>query len=183
MNDPIAALRPVAVDIQLGEWEYTIPALPAARWIEAILDRDGMAIVPNLLGNDDRRDIAHRWLVGELDADEIAKAARAAIGVAAGLPWWQAVRFVATATGDRQRPVVLGDFARRGVDLHRISLGAFCDAVYALAVANASEEERQRLDAELSVPPAGLDAEDLDALYDEEEEADNFARDLAAQDM
>lgn len=173
--DPIAALHPCAVDIQLGGWEYTIPALSAARWIEAVLDPDGLAIVPGLLGIEDRRDVLGQWVTGAFSPEEIAETARAALGAAAGRPWWQAAKLIYSACDERAWPIISGTFAR-GTDLDKIGIGAFCNAVWALAMRNADEQERARLEAEMSIPPAGVD---LDELLDEEAEAEAFAADLA----
>jgi hypothetical protein len=174
--DPVAALRPFQVDIQLGEFTYTIPEHPASTWITAAIEKDGLAIVPGLLGDDDRCDVLHEWLLGNLDGEEIAEAARAAVGAAAGRDWWEAVRLIVSATGREQWPVISGSLVRSGVDMDKISLAAFCNAVYALAVSNASETDRQRLDADLSLPPPGVDIEEL---FDEEEETAQFEADLA----
>jgi hypothetical protein len=173
--DPIAALRPVEVDVQLGGWEYTIPALPASAWIRATLEADGGAIVPGLLAAaQDRSSIWTDYARGDVSKEEIAEAARDALEAVAGRPWWEASRLITGAAHQDAWAAVSGELFARGVDLDKMSLGAFLNAVYATAVRNGTKEEREKLDFELKRIPPEVGEE----AYDEAEEEAAFMRDF-----
>lgn len=174
--DPIVALRPCAIDVEVGEYEYTIPALPALPWLEAVLDTDGAAIIPGLLSSADQRDIMDDYVSGAVTPEDLLRAARNALGAAAGRPYWEADRLIRGAAHQDAWAVVSGELVTSGVDLERISIAAYCNAVYAYAVRNASKEDRERLDLELKMIPADVNIEDV---YDEDEETANFMADLA----
>lgn len=168
--DGVASLRPCPVDVELGGWIYTIPALPAADWIEAVLSG---AIFPGLLRDRaTERDVLQLLANDGATTDELVEANRAALEVAAGYPWWTADRLVRSAMHEKVRPVLLGSLFGDGLALRSLSLGAFCDAVYARAVAGLDDEKRGELDAELNLPPA----EAADEVWDDEAaEADFLA--------
>lgn len=165
--DAGAALRPAPIEVQLGEWIYTIPALPAADWIEAILDDDGGAVVPGLMDEDTARDVWREFLRGHIQRDELEKAWRYAIGAATGQPWWQASRLIMSATHKDSWPLVHGKLTMRGVDLDAVSIGAFYNAVYFLGLESCKDDaERSTWEFQLSVPPPEVAAEDALAEYD-----------------
>lgn len=168
--DGVASLRPCPVDVELGGWVYTIPPLPAADWIEAVLDG---AIFPGLLRDRaTERDVLSLLAQDEATTDELVEANRAALEVAAGRSWWSADRLIRSAMHEAVRPVLLGSLLGDGLSLRSLSLGAFCDAVYARAVYGLDEDKRGELDAELNLPPA----EAADELWDDAEaEADFLA--------
>lgn len=67
-------------------------------------------------------------------------------------PYWVCQRLIAIAI--EYWPRIHGEALWQGVDLLRMPLDAFCDAVYAWAVRDATAEQRQRFDAALAQPPA-----------------------------
>lgn len=165
MTNPVVSLRPRAVEVALGDWVYTIPARPAVDWVEAVLDPDGLAIFPGLTEGDDGEayeDVITGLARGTMTGQEIAEAARDAVGAAAGRPWWVADRLIRSAMHPDVSAVVHGRLALAGIDLERVSLGAFCDAVYALCIENMGEEaQRREFESDLNRPPAGVDVEEL----------------------
>lgn len=161
-SDPIVSLRLRAVEVTLGDWTYTIPARPAVDWIEAVLDADGLAIFPGLMddGGEALQDVIIGLAGATIAAEEVAEVCRDALGAAAGRSWWVADRLIRSAMHPDVATVVHGRLKLSGVDLETSSLGAFCDAVYALLVENMSEEgQRERLDFQLESPPPGVDLE------------------------
>lgn len=172
-SDPIASLRPAPIDVEFGEWTYTIPQLPAVDWIEAVLTARAGSIFPALVG--DQEVTREVWLAlarGEASTDDLIACARAAVGAAGGRPWWEVDRLIRAATHENTRAVVLGNLARGGFDLGRVSLGMFCDAVYSYCVQNADEQQRFQLDAELRTPPPEATEDEL--MGDEEDYAAEF---------
>lgn len=164
--DAGAALRPAPIEVQLGKWIYTIPALPAADWIEAILDDDGGAVVPGLMDEDTARDVWREFLRGDIPKEDIEQAWRHAIGAASGQPWWQTVRLIMSATHKDAWPVVHGKLMRC-VDLATASLGAFYNAVFYIGLESCKDDaERSTWEFQLSTPPPEVAAEEALAQFD-----------------
>jgi hypothetical protein len=178
MLDPVASLRVAAVDVQVGDWVYTVPALAADRWLEVILADRYEAIFPGLLDGEDRHDVYRLWLAGDITGDDLGACARDALSAVGGRDWWEVERLVRSAAAETSWPIIMGDLTRRGVRLDLISLSAFCDAVWAHVLTNATEEQRHQLEFELRRPPSEID---LDELYDEEGASADFEADLAEQ--
>lgn len=172
--DIAASLWPCAVEIQLGEWIYEIPDLPAADWIRAIHDPDGGAIVPGLLEPEDQRLVWRAFARGELDAEELRLAWREAIGAVAGRPWWEAARLVLSATSRDNWPVIHGKLVQRGVDLDVYSIGGFCNVVHTMALQACKDDAaRAQYEFELTTPPP-------DVAPEEAHQATNAAADFMA---
>lgn len=180
--DPIAALRPCAIDVELGEYTYTIPALPAAEWLQALLDsdQDGAAILPGLLNPPDRTSVWADYMRGFVTPDELMNAARDALEVAGGRRWWEVDRLVRSAATKDNWPLMSGKLTTQGVRLEEISLAQFINAVYSIAMEGCQEQaDRDRLKYEVEAIPAGLPEEELEGLFDEEAETDDFFADVA----
>lgn len=177
MHDATASLRPRAVEVQLGDWLFVIEALPAADWIEAIQIGDLAAIFPGLLRDRELENEVWTLLVeDEVTREDLVVAAHGALSAAAGRPWWEAQRLVAAAMHERASAVVLGSLVRSGFDFGVRSLAAFLDAAYSFAVQDRNEESRMRLDIELRTPPPGVEIEEVDAMFpDDEAEAEFMA--------
>lgn len=171
-----AALRPAAVVVELGDWEYEIPSLPAADWLEAFTD--GWAgVVPGLLGVEDEISVLRDYHAGRITKDDILGAARACIEAASGRRWWQAERLLNTTLNDEFWPTLHGSLLLRGVDLERLSLGAVLNAIYVLMVENMKEDRRHQFDATLEAPPPSAVA----AEWDDAAAEDDFMAALGEQ--
>lgn len=152
--DAGAALQPSPIDVELGQWIYTIPALPASAWIEAILSEDQGAIVPGLLDDDTRDDVWRQFLLGRIDKDELEDAWRSVLGAASGQPWWQVSRLVMSCAHSDAWPVVHGKLLKWGVDLDRISLGGLYNVLLLLAYeACKDDNDRASFEFNLTSPP------------------------------
>src|SRR5512147_1068908 len=150
----LAPLRPAAVPVQLGEWVYEVPALPAADWNEAMADPDGGAIIPGLLDPQDARLVALDYLRGRIDADELKLAWREVIGVVTGRKWWIGARLVLQAVHPEVWPTIHGRLTKDGLDLGTISIGAFCDVVWVMIMDGAKDAaERSEAKFTLTTPP------------------------------
>jgi hypothetical protein len=165
--DPLVAIDQPEIDVTLGEWDYTIPALPAARWLVAVLSPKGGAIVPGLLEFQDRSDIWADFAAGRFDVDELAAVERDALAAAAGRPWWEADRLVRAAFNTESWPIVSGEMTHRGINLHAISLSSWLNWVYTLVVNRCKDDaERSKFEAQLQAIPAGVEPEE--AIGDED---------------
>jgi hypothetical protein len=168
--DPLVGLRPVEVIVELGDYEYTIPPLPAADWIAAVLTTDGGSIVPGLLNATDQRDVWTAFVLGEIDGDELAEVERAALEVAAGRPWWEADRLIRNLAAQENWPTLHGELMLKGLDLAVLPLAAALNAIYALIRRLISHDEPAlaRFDANLAMIPAGVDPAELPATDEDE---------------
>jgi hypothetical protein len=160
--DAVVAIDLPEIDVTLGEWDYTIPALPAARWLVAVLSPQGGAIVPGLLEVQDRRDIWADFARGAFDEQELAEVERDALQAAAGRPWWEADRLIRTAFTSQSWPIVSGEMTHRGINLHAISLSSWLNWVYVLVINRCKDDaERSKFEAQLQAIPAGVTPDDL----------------------
>lgn len=147
-----AALRPAAIVVELGDWEYEIPQLAASDWLEALLG-GWSGVIPGLLDPALQVEVLRDYFAGRITNDDILASARAAVEAAGGRRWWIAERLIATATNEEFWPALHGNLVLHGVDLDRVSLGAVLNALYVLMVQNMKEDKRHQFDAQLEAPP------------------------------
>lgn len=169
--DAAATLRCWAVDVDVGGHTYTIPARPASEWLLAVSDGAYLEIVPGLL--DDPTVLDDQLIDDDSLGAECQAAARAAIGAAAGCPWWTAVR-LARAIGETW---IGGELAIRAVDPDRLSFAGYLAAAYRLTVRHLDEAKTAQLDAQLEQPPMGVAPEEW---FDEDAASAGFLAAAAA---
>lgn len=176
--DAGAALRPDVIEVTLGEWTYSIPALPAADWIEAILSEESGAIVPGLFDEEDQVDVWRELVKGRVDADELNEAWRHALSAAVGQPWWKASRLIMAATQPDAWPGIHGRLTERGVRLDQISIGAFWNTVFFIGKSNCKDDqERNQFEFNLDRPPPEVQSEEI---FDEVDAAADFMSAMGA---
>lgn len=173
--NPAAALRPVAVTVGLGDWDYEIPELPAADWLEALL-RGWTGVVPGMLPPEDRVSILRDQLAGAITQEDVTAAARAAAEVAAGRRWWEVERLWSTASSSEFWEVVSAQLLAR-VDPARVSLGGALNTIYVIMVEHMKDDKRHAFDAMLKAPPAEVIAQE----WDDREAEDGFMAALSQQ--
>ncbi len=162
----IAALRCWPIDIDIAGRQHRIPPRPAVEWIVAITG-SWADVVPGLVDTADL-DLTDRISRGEVTFAELTTAAKDAVAAAAGMPWWAAVRLVGAGTNQTS---AAGELALAAVDAARVSLAAWCSAVYQAMARNADEKQRAKLDRQLLETPEGVTVEER---YDEQAAADAF---------
>lgn len=174
--DAAASIRPCEVDVTLAGEVFTVPALPAADWLMAIVGGPG-ALLPGLLPIEDQRRVYHMILHGKLNPEEVNRAWRDLMAAATGRSWWSAGRLCQSASDADAWPVVHGKLLSAGIDLDTVSIGAFCNAVLFMALSGAKDdEERTSLKFELELPPPGAEVE---AWTDREQMAQDFLANLS----
>jgi hypothetical protein len=160
--DPLVSLTPPQIDVDLGDWTYTIPALPAADWLVAVLSPNGGAIVPGLLRVQDRRDIWADYAAGAWSEEELLEVEREALAAASGRPWWEADRLIRSAFSSDSWPIVSGEMIHRGIDVHTISLAGWLNWIFVLVISRCKDDaERSKFEAQLRAIPAGVTPEQL----------------------
>lgn len=154
--DPVASLRPAEIDVEIGEYVYTVPALTAAEWIEVLAEGNGWAILPGLLSSADRLSVLRDYLSGAVTSQDLLDAGRHVLEVAGGRKWWETRRLVDSALQANVWPTLHGQMVWKGVDLDRLTLAGFVNAVWVSALqACQKESERQALEWEVTKPPPG----------------------------
>lgn len=177
MHEPVAALRPADIEVELGGWVYVISARPAADWMTAIA-RGAGAILPGMLDAEDRAELLRELLRGAVTRDDIAEAVHDVLEAAGGRRWWEVERLISSVMHSEHWPTIHGELLLRGVDLEKISLGAAWNAFYTLIMRSTEEGKRAGVQFEISKPPPGVG---VDELYDEEEAQDAFLSMLSAE--
>ena len=171
-----ASLRAAPIDVQLGEWVYTIPALPAADWLEAVLKGWG-GVVPGMFAGNDEVAVLADHLTGRVTGEEIEAAARGAAEEASGWRWWAIERLTAAVTQPDQWPSLHGGLLLRGVDPAAVPFGALLNALYALLTEHMKPEKRESFDFQLNAPPPKAVVE----AWDDQAAADDFMMALGEQ--
>lgn len=171
-----AALRPAAVEVELGEWEYEIPLLHATDWLEAMLG-GWSGVVPGLLLPEDQVSVLRDYMIRAVSTADVLASAKAAVEAASGRRWWVVERLVGTATNDEFWPALHGSLLLRGVDLDRLSFGAALNAMYVVMVENLKDDKRHQFDAQLDAPPPAALADE----WDDSKAEDDFMSALGEQ--
>jgi hypothetical protein len=162
--DPAATLAPYPIDVDVGEFTVTIPALPASAWLAALIRGAVTDLVPGLVDGDTLDDpIAD----GLIDGAELLAAARAALAAAAGSTWWAASTLAVEAAGSGLHAELL----LHGLDPAVMSLGAYLAAALHVATRGVPQEKRDEIHWLLDRPPAGVDPGEW---FDEDEAAAGF---------
>lgn len=165
--DPLVAIDIPEVEVDLGEWSYTVPKLPAGRWLVAVLNPQGGSIVPGLLALQDRRDVWADYALGAFTEEELADAERDALEAAAGRPWWEADRLIRSAFTTESWPIISGEMTHRGIDVHVVSLSAWLNWVYMLVVSRCKDDaERTKFEGQLKMPPVGVSPDEIESDED-----------------
>lgn len=146
--DPLASLVPAPIIVTVNGRDLVIPALPALPWLKILLanDPDLTEVFPGLLAHDDEKEwVEDQLWEGTLGLDGYNSLIQEIMTVAMGRPWWFGTRivFIARMTWDRMN----GEMALAGINVEKISLGAWLDAAWNLtlkALTPQSKEDVER---------------------------------------
>lgn len=156
--NPVVSFAPVAIDILFAGERFTIPAHPAATWLQILTDEtiDALNIFPGLLDPVDQERFDELVFGGGLAVDEFKETIYEIIAEVSGHTWWWTIHLLSLLRGPNSTQW-LGEMVR--FDANNMSLGAWVNALYALLVKHQKEEDRMRLDMELEMPPPGVELE------------------------
>jgi len=163
----VAALRIWPVTVDLGGATHRIAPYPAIRWIVPIIDDDWFSIIPGMLDPTDQT-VDDALDNGTITYEDCVRAARDAVGVAAGVPWWSTVRLVRSVMST---PDVMGELLICGIDAQTMSLGAFVQAAYRVFTRDADKKQRAKIDQSIETAPPELTLADR---WEPEAEASGF---------
>lgn len=170
--DGIAALGVWPVDVLVGDMVFRLDPQPASFWILHLLEDDLFGLLNLLI---DSQEFDRALLEGTITSGDCIKAAKEAIALSSGMLWWSALRLVASA---RQSLQVNGELVLSGIDPTKISLGAYCAAVYAILVRNADDKQIKKVNSQIEATPEGVSAMER---YDPDVAADQFDAFMASR--
>lgn len=144
MNDAPASLRQWGITFRIGDAGFTIPPLPAADWVEAILTGD----IAGLLDADDAERLTDLVADGDVTSSDLERVFADIITEAAGREWQTGARIAVLLTDSQIRGEVL-----TVIDPAARPLAAVLDVVYALMVRWMATDKRTEFDGYLTAPP------------------------------
>jgi len=118
-------------------------------------DMDNLAgVFPGSIGDDDV-DAMYHLAMSDPDIDRRWRnAARVGVGRGSGRDWWWSVNLIRKALGGW--PYINGKLLLAGVSARDLPLPDWLDACYMMIWSGCDEQNRIKLDLELSMPPAGV---------------------------
>jgi len=164
--DALAALKMWALDVELGGETFTVPPRPAVDWFLAILDEETpLPLIPGLMSGNAEERVTDLLLDGAITTDLVVTRSRELLTAAAGRPWWEADRLIRSSGASWH--IIGGELTRLGVDLGSVSLGAALNAIYVICVRTMDEQERNKFDIDLRLPPIGVEGVKTEEMYDQ----------------
>lgn len=162
VSDPIASIVCSPIDVTLLGRAWTIPALPAAAWLQLLMapDPDFWDIIPGLLPPEVDDALTEAMLDDKITFQEIFDLCTQTIEVAAGRPWWLTIKLVIIAK--KSWEVVGGELAYRRIDPQVIPFGAWLDAVLLICVKGLSADKVTMFLSQLEMPPKGIEAPEIE---------------------
>jgi hypothetical protein len=178
VRDPAASLSLFAIDFTMGGRDFTLPAHPAARWLEVLLANDLSLLVTaepeGLIDPDSSYAIDVMLLDGSVDMDDYRGALFDVLGAVAGRDWWEAVGLVGAVAVESNWSRINGQLVRAGIDAGEVPLAAWLDAALSLCTEHMDEKQLGRFLGHLQTPP-------VEVGIDEEREGASFLSMLNAQ--
>lgn len=152
-RNPILSLRPWPVVITVGGEEFTIPALPAADWLAALMSEAFSLddLFPGLLDDEDH-DRAVAVLLSDMhELEQFHRLTLDIVELASGRSWWVALRLIGAAVGSWD--VIGAELILKQVDPERLSLAAWLDAVLLVMLRSMEEKDITMFTLKLEAPP------------------------------
>lgn len=152
-RNPILSLRPWPVVITVGGEEFTIPPLPAADWLAALMSEAFSLddLFPGLLDDEDH-DRAVAVLLSDMhELEQFHRLTLDIVELASGRSWWVALRLIGAAVGSWD--VIGAELILKQVDPERLSLAAWLDAVLLVMLRSMEEKDITMFTLKLEAPP------------------------------
>lgn len=148
-----ALLRPLPVQVAVGPLTVTVAAGWADAWLVALEGGRLDSVVPGMIGEADREELADALVSGAVTKDDIATAAQQAITEAGARPWWETARLVSLSAASEG--AVATALVMQGLRPAEVTIGMWCTAVVSHVVPRMDEMTRMRFEGELRIPPGG----------------------------
>lgn len=166
--DPAASFGIPSVFVEIGGYEYEVEGHSAADWVPLILSGRTFKVLPGWIDGDCTR-LEDGLLSGDITDEELDEATHDVMTVAGGRVWWWCSQLITMVGGDNSVWAQLhGQMVLNGIKADQISLAAWVDALYSVAVSRyQSDEGRQKFDQAIDTPPSWipLDPEEEGAAF------------------
>lgn len=151
----LAYLRPEAITVNFHERLWPLQATTAFDWLGALAhDFSTLAgVFPGLIADDQLDDMFHMSLREDLGQPWF-ECAQQVLGWAGGRDWWWTLNLAKMCLGGWI--FINGKLLREGVNASTCTLPDWLDAAYTLLYEGRDENERMKLDLELSMRPVGV---------------------------
>jgi hypothetical protein len=168
--DPAASFGISSVIVELGGYEYVVEGHSAADWVPLILSGHMYQILPGWIVTDTSI-LEEALLSGDVADEELNEATHDVMTLAGGRVWWWVTQLILMVGSDNGVWSQLhGQMVLGGIRAEDISLSAWVDALYSVAVSRyQTDEGRQKFDQALDTPPPSIP-------LDEEEEGIAFMK-------
>lgn len=152
-RNPVLSLRPWPVIITVGGEEFTIPALPAADWLAALMSEAFSLddLFPGLLDDEDHDRATVAIMDNFHEMDQFSKLTLDIVELASGRSWWVALRLIGAAVGSWD--VIGAELILKQVDPERLSLAAWLDAALLVMLRNMEDKDITMFLLKLEAPP------------------------------
>lgn len=137
----------------MGGEEFTIPPLPAADWLAALMSEAFSLddLFPGLLDDEDH-DRAVAVLLSDMhELEQFHRLTLDIVELASGRSWWVALRLIGAAVGSWD--VIGAELILKQVDPERLSLAAWLDAVLLVMLRSMEEKDITMFTLKLEAPP------------------------------
>ncbi len=153
VTDPVWSLRPWPVEIDLGPIAVTIPALPAADWLAALMkaEPDPDSVFPGLLPSEEEEAVEDLLYSGRLTLAQADQIFLDVVTTVSARPWWVALRLIEVARN--QWAIVGAELLLRGVDASKVSLSGWLDAALLTIMRSITPESSTMFTLQLEAPP------------------------------
>lgn len=163
-----AAFRTRPFTVQRAGLDLVFTHRPASEWIaDLVTDHYPVRILQSMEARsyEQMMDAAE---AGRITRDDLVPLAHQALAEAGGRVWWETANLVGAVVREPTGRL-LGELVLAGVRPETMTLAAYCAAVWARLVQNADATQLMKLEAQLTMPPAGVP---LDEMPDD---TDDFA--------
>lgn len=160
VNDPVWALAPWPVTVELGATQWQIPALPAADWLMVLMQNplSLSSLLPGLLDEHDVQSFTDALVDGEEGFEDLTQVCQDLVATVSARPWYVALRLISVAAGSWDN--IGGELVLRGVDAQRLSLAAWLDAAYLVMLRSMKQESITMWLLKLELPPPQVGGEE-----------------------
>lgn len=154
-----AAFRTIPFTVHYKGTPFRFPPLPASEWIEAICD--AAPAVLTLMETDSYDVFLDAIGDGSLVTSDLQGIANRAVAEAGGRPWWEVQRLIGSLLHPESGGRLLGAVLATGVQPERVTLAAFCAVIWFTVTKGADATELMKAESKLSVPPSGIDLDEI----------------------
>lgn len=155
VTDPVWSLKPWAIDVELLGHQFVVPEQPAVVWLSALMteDVDLEQVFPALAGQEAVELVDAALWDGRLDPISLYAMCRDLITMAAGRPWWVAMRLIHSARANWN--YIGGEVVIRGIDATHLSLSGWLDAILHVMLRGMERKDQTMFLSRLEVVPEG----------------------------